>query len=74
MQTLHQILSQRRPAASTPRIATIHSISNGTARLCFADGATSQKHYRLNPSIPFAAGQKVRLERVCGTYMVTARI
>lgn len=74
MQSYHQLLSLQKPAPAAPLLAQIHSISGGTARLYFADGSTSQKYYRLNPAVTFAAGQKVRLEKTCGTYVITARV
>lgn len=70
----HQLMALQKPAPAAPAVAQIYAISNGAARLYFADGTTSQKYYRLNPAVTFAAGQRVRLEAVCGTYVVTARI
>lgn len=74
MQTLHQLLALQQPAPAAPRLATIQAIQAGTARLYFADGTTSQKYYRLNPGQTFANGQRVRLQQVCGTLVVLARV
>lgn len=60
---------QRAPAP-VARTAVIVSIAeNGTARLRFADGSEGQKYYQVAPG-EYAAGQRVRLQKQSGTYVV----
>lgn len=74
MKSWYQVANLQKPTANLPKIATIYSIKAGAASLVFADGTMSKKYYRLSPDNTFAAGQKVRLEKICGTYVVLSRI
>ncbi len=74
MKTYHQLRALQKPGAARARVAAIEAIQNGGARLRFAGGGTSQKFYRLPPGEAFAAGERVKLEYICGTYVVAGKV
>lgn len=43
---------------------------DGISLIFPGSSSPSSKHYRCNSSIPFAVGQRVRVEKINGTYIV----
>ena len=65
----------RRAQAPESRLARIGTVQNGKATLIF-DGQTeaTKKLYRCSSSMTFKAGDRVKVTKLCGTYIVEYRI
>lgn len=74
MKSVQQLRALQRPGVVVARLANIAEMKNGTARLRFADGSVSRKFYRLSPDVAYAPGACVKLEAICGTYVVTGKM
>ena len=55
----------------TDMLATVNAVYDDGLSLIF-DGQTeaSQKHYKRNTAVTFAAGQRVKIVKMSGTYIV----
>lgn len=55
----------------TDMLATVNAVYDDGLSLIF-DGQTeaSQKHYKRNTAVTFSAGQRVKIVKMSGTYIV----
>lgn len=62
---------EKKVTAPTFDLATVGAVYSDGLSLIF-DGSTgaSQKHYKCNTSISFKAGDRVKICRISGTYVV----
>lgn len=52
-------------------LATVGAVySDGLSLIFDGQTAASQKHYKRNTSITFSAGQRVKIVKMSGTYIV----
>lgn len=58
-------------AAPTFSLATIGAVySDGVSLIFDGAGAASEKHYKCNTSVSFSAGDRVKICKISGTYIV----
>lgn len=64
---------KRRPTAV--KFATIAEVSDGKAKLIF-DGETTatQKSYKYNAALTLAAGDRVKVNKISGTYVIEYKL
>ena len=56
---------------SSVALATVYSVSGNTARLTFDGSAVpSTKYYKCNKAVDFKAGDRVKICKISGTYIV----
>lgn len=66
-------LQKRRPVAA--KFATVVAVSGGKATLKF-DGETTatQKRYKYNAALSLEAGDRVKVNKVSGTYVIEYKL
>ena len=64
-------LAEQAEPQSSVALATVYAVSGNTARLTF-DGSTvpSTKYYKCNKALTFKAGDRVKVCKISGTYIV----
>lgn len=66
-------LQKRRPAAA--KFATVVAVSGGKATLKFdGETAATQKGYKYNATLSLTAGDRVRVNKVSGTYVIEYKL
>ena len=64
-------LVERSEPLSDVALATVYAVSGSTARLTFdGSSAPSTKYYKCNKAVTFKAGDRVKVCRISGTYIV----
>ena len=66
-------LQKRRPAAA--KFATVVAVSGGKATLKFdGETAATQKGYKYNATLSLTAGDRVKVNKVSGTYVIEYKL
>ena len=66
-------LQKRRPAAA--KFATVMAVSGGKATLKFdGETAATQKGYKYNATLSLTAGDRVKVNKVSGTYVIEYKL
>ena len=66
-------LQKRRPAAA--KFATVVAVSGGKATLKFdGETAVTQKGYQYNAALSLTAGDRVKVNKVSGTYVIEYKL
>ena len=66
-------LQKRRPAAA--KFATVVAVSGGKATLKFdGETAATQKGYKYNATLSLTAGDRVKVNKVAGTYVIEYKL
>ena len=66
-------LQKRRPAAA--KFATVVAVSGGKATLKFdGETAATQKSYKYNAALSLTAGDRVKGNKVSGTYVIEYKL
>ena len=66
-------LQKRRPAAA--KFATVVAVSGGKATLKFdGETAATQKGYKYNATLSLTAGDRVKVNKVSGTYVIEFKL
>lgn len=67
------VLQKRRPSAA--KFATVVAVSGGKATLKF-DGETTatQKRYKYNAALSLKAGDRVKVNKISGTYVIEYKL
>lgn len=66
-------LQKRRPAAA--KFATVVAVSGGKATLKFdGETAVTQKGYKYNATLSLTAGDRVKVNKVSGTYVIEYKL
>lgn len=66
-------LQKRRPAAA--KFATVVAVSDGKATLKFdGETAATQKGYKYNATLSLTAGDRVKVNKVSGTYVIEYKL
>ena len=64
---------KRRPAAA--KFATVVAVSGGKATLKFdGETAATQKGYKYNATLSLTAGDRVKVNKVSGTYVIEYKL
>jgi hypothetical protein len=59
------------PEPESAQFATVGTVTDQGITLIFDDSTTeSRKKYKYNKAVSFAPGQRVRVEKISGTYVV----
>ena len=67
------LLQKRRPAAA--KFATVVAVSGGKATLKFdGETAATQKGYKYNAALSLTAGDRVKVNKVSGTYVIEYKL
>ena len=66
-------MQKRRPAAA--KFATVVAVSGGKATLKFdGETAATQKGYKYNATLSLTAGDRVKVYKVSGTYVIEYKL
>lgn len=66
-------LQKRRPAAA--KFASVVAVSGGKATLKFdGETAATQKSYKYNAALSLTAGDRVKVNKVSGTYVIEYKL
>ena len=66
-------LQKRRPAAA--KFATVVAVSGGKATFKFdGETAVTQKGYKYNAALSLTAGDRVKVNKVSGTYVIEYKL
>ena len=66
-------LQKRRPSAA--KFATVVAVSGGKAKLKFdGETAATQKGYKYNATLSLTAGDRVKVNKVSGTYVIEYKL
>lgn len=66
-------LQKRRPAAA--KFATVVAVTGGKATLKFdGETAATQKGYKYNATLSLTAGDRVKVNKVSGTYVIEYKL
>lgn len=67
------LLQKRRPQAA--RLATVVSVSSGKATLKLdGETAATQKGYKYNSALSLSAGDRVKVNKISGTYVIEYKL
>lgn len=64
-------LEDERAAPAAAQLATVDAVyADGISLIFDGDSAPTDKHYKCNAAISFSAGQRVKIVKISGTYVV----
>lgn len=67
------LAQKRRPSAV--KFATIAAVADGKATLVFdGETAATRKSYKYNASLTLAAGDRVKVNKISGTYVIEYKL
>lgn len=64
-------LEDERAAPAAAQLATVGAVySDGISLIFDGDSEPTAKHYKCNTALSFTAGQRVKIVKISGTYVV----